>query len=83
VGFAIGAAGVASWVDLRGTPDLFGRPLQHTEVGRADEIAAAASILMGQAAEGEPVMLVRGVPRGGPENSAAALVRPRAEDLFR
>jgi coenzyme F420-0:L-glutamate ligase/coenzyme F420-1:gamma-L-glutamate ligase len=83
VGFAIGAAGVASWVDLRGTPDLFGRALEHTEVGRADEIAAAASIVMGQAAEAAPVVLVRGVPSGAPENGASALVRPRGEDLFR
>jgi coenzyme F420-0:L-glutamate ligase/coenzyme F420-1:gamma-L-glutamate ligase len=83
VGFAIGAAGIASWMDLRGTRDLFGRPLQHTEVGRADEIAAAASIVMGQAAEGAPVVLVRGVPSGAPLNRASELVRPRDEDLFR
>jgi coenzyme F420-0:L-glutamate ligase/coenzyme F420-1:gamma-L-glutamate ligase len=83
VGFAIGAAGVASLVDLRGTPDLFGRPLQHTDVGHADELAAAASILMGQGDEGRPAVLVRGDPCASPPNAATELVRPRAEDLFR
>jgi coenzyme F420-0:L-glutamate ligase/coenzyme F420-1:gamma-L-glutamate ligase len=83
VGFAIGTSGVASMVDLRGSPDLFGRALQHTEVGRADELAAAASVLMGQAAEGIPVVLVKGYQCTAPANAASALVRPRSEDLFR
>jgi coenzyme F420-0:L-glutamate ligase/coenzyme F420-1:gamma-L-glutamate ligase len=82
-GFAIGAAGVASLVDMRGTPDLYGRPLEQTLVGRADELAAAASILMGQAAEGAPVVLVRGYKCKAPANDARSLVRPREEDLFR
>jgi coenzyme F420-0:L-glutamate ligase/coenzyme F420-1:gamma-L-glutamate ligase len=82
-GFAIGASGVASLLDMRGTPDLFGRKLQQTEVGRADELAAGASILMGQAAEGAPVVLVRGYRSTAPHNPATALVRPRQEDLFR
>ena len=54
VGVAIGVAGLKPVTDLRGQPDLTGRPLQITEVGTADEIAAAASLLMGQAAEGTP-----------------------------
>jgi coenzyme F420-0:L-glutamate ligase / coenzyme F420-1:gamma-L-glutamate ligase len=83
VGFAIGAAGVASLLDLRGTPDRFGRPLQHTTVGRADELAAAASILMGQAAEGTPVVVARGYACAAPHTAASALVRPREEDVFR
>ena len=61
VGIALGAAGLPALIDLRGQPDLFGRTLQVTETGFADEIAAAASLLMGQADEGVPVVLVRGL----------------------
>ena len=83
-GVAIGAAGVASLVDLRGTPDLFGRTLHVTVVGHADEIAAAASLLQGQAREGQPVVLVRGLPRwDAPDMPAYELTRPMGEDLFR
>jgi len=83
VGIALGAAGVASLLDLRGRPDLFGRTLQSTIVGHADEIAAAASLVMGQAGEGVPVVIVRGVaPRGRPL-PARRIVRPQHEDLFR
>ena len=83
VGVAIGAAGVAALWDLRGTPDLFGRKLQVSEVGHADEIAAAASLLMGQAAEGSPVVLLRGLRTPRREGKACELVRPREQDLFR
>jgi coenzyme F420-0:L-glutamate ligase/coenzyme F420-1:gamma-L-glutamate ligase len=83
-GVAIGAAGVACLVDLRGRPDLFGRTLHVTVVGHADEIAAAASLVQGQAREGQPAVLVRGLPRpDAPELPAAELARPLAEDLFR
>ena len=61
VGTALGAAGLPALLDLRGAPDLFGRELRTTEVGIADEIAAAASLLMGQAGEGTPVVLLRGL----------------------
>ena len=83
VGFAIGVAGLPALVDLRGTPDLEGRPLQVTEVGHADQLAAAASILMGQAAESVPAVVIRGLPRTGGESPATALLRPRRQDLFR
>jgi coenzyme F420-0:L-glutamate ligase/coenzyme F420-1:gamma-L-glutamate ligase len=83
VGVALGAAGLPALLDLRGTPDLFGRELRSTEVGRADEIAAAASILMGQAAEGTPVVLLRGLHLSGADGSAADLIRARERDLFR
>ena len=84
-GVAIGAAGVASLVDLRGKPDLFGRTLHVTIVGHADEIAAAASLVQGQAREGHPAVLVRGLPRwdDAPDMPARELARPAAEDLFR
>jgi coenzyme F420-0:L-glutamate ligase/coenzyme F420-1:gamma-L-glutamate ligase len=83
VGVALGAAGIPALLDLRGTPDLFGRKLHATEVGIADEIAAAASMLMGQAAEGTPVVLLRGLRLAAADGSADDLIRPRALDLFR
>lgn len=82
-GIAIGAAGLPSLIDLRGQPDLFGRTLEVSIVGFADEIAAAASLLQGQAAEAHPVVLVRGLAWTAPASPAAALVRPAEEDLFR
>jgi coenzyme F420-0:L-glutamate ligase / coenzyme F420-1:gamma-L-glutamate ligase len=82
-GIAIGAAGLPSLIDLRGRPDLFGRTLEVSIVGFADEIAAAASLLQGQAAEAQPVVLVRGLDWSAPVAPAAALVRSAEEDLFR
>ncbi|OFZ97495.1 MAG: coenzyme F420-0:L-glutamate ligase [Betaproteobacteria bacterium RIFCSPLOWO2_02_FULL_62_17] len=82
-GTALGVAGVPAVEDLRGRPDLFGRKLRSTEVAVADELAAAASLLMGQAGEGHPVVLVRGFPYPLRESSAAELLRPRSLDLFR
>ena len=81
---AIGCAGVAAVVDLRGTEDALGRELQVTEVCVADELASAAELVMGKA-EGVPVAVVRGVdPSWLREGSVAAeVVRRPAEDLFR
>jgi coenzyme F420-0:L-glutamate ligase/coenzyme F420-1:gamma-L-glutamate ligase len=81
-GIAIGAAGLPSLIDLRGSPDLFGRTLEVSIIGFADEIAAAASLLQGQAAEARPVIFVRGLTWTAPETPAAELIRPPAEDLF-
>ncbi|HWP26714.1 MAG TPA: coenzyme F420-0:L-glutamate ligase [Xanthobacteraceae bacterium] len=81
-GVAIGASGLAALVDRRGEPDLFGRLLQTTEVGLADEIAAAASMLMGQAREGRPVVLIRGLFFRRADGSAKELIRPKEQDLF-
>ena len=83
VGVAIGCAGFAATLDLRGHPDLFGRALRHTVVGHADEIASAASVLMGQGNEARPVILARGVESRAPHQPAAALIRPPQQDLFR
>lgn len=80
---AIGVAGVAGVVDLRGTPDSLGRVMQVTEVAVADEIASAAELVMGKSS-GVPVAVVRGVdPSWLREASMAEVVRPPAEDLFR
>jgi coenzyme F420-0:L-glutamate ligase/coenzyme F420-1:gamma-L-glutamate ligase len=83
VGIALGAAGLPAVIDWRGHPDLFGRKLEVTETGFADEIAAAASLVQGQADEGTPIVLVRGLTWSAPEAPGAALVRPAEHDLFR
>jgi coenzyme F420-0:L-glutamate ligase/coenzyme F420-1:gamma-L-glutamate ligase len=83
IGTAIGAAGVRCLSDLRGAPDMNGRVLQTTDVGTADELAAAASLLMGQAAEGTPVVLIRGAASALGDGKAVDLVRPVEMDLFR
>jgi coenzyme F420-0:L-glutamate ligase/coenzyme F420-1:gamma-L-glutamate ligase len=83
VGTAIGIAGLPGLQDLRGKPDLFGYTLQVTQVGVADELAAAASLVMGQAAEGMPAVHVRGFPYKLREASLQELIRPKEQDLFR
>lgn len=83
VGVAIGVAGLPALWDRRGDPDLYGYQLQHTDVAVADEIAAAAGLLMGQAAEGQPVILIRGLSWPTAQGKAADLVRPKALDLYR
>lgn len=83
VGVAIGVAGLPAMVDLRGSPDLDGRELLVSITGFADEISAAASLLMGQGSEGLPAVVVRGLQWRGEASGAAALVRPAEGDLFR
>jgi coenzyme F420-0:L-glutamate ligase/coenzyme F420-1:gamma-L-glutamate ligase len=84
LGTAIGVAGLDPVQDLRGQPDLFGYRLQHTTVGFADQVAAAASLVMGQAAEGLPAVLVRGLAYSPAEDaSARQLLRPAESDVFR
>jgi coenzyme F420-0:L-glutamate ligase / coenzyme F420-1:gamma-L-glutamate ligase len=82
-GVAIGVAGLPALIDLRGRPDLFGRKLEVSVIGFADEIAAAASLVMGQADEAAPVVLIRGLRWSAPESTAATIVRSPNEDLFR
>lgn len=83
VGVAIGIAGMPGLEDLRGKPDLFDFTLRITQVAAADELAAAASLVMGQAAEGTPVVHVRGFPYALREGSLKELIRPKDQDLFR
>lgn len=83
VGVAIGIAGLPGLVDLRGKQDLFGVELKITQVAAADEMAAAASLVMGQADEGRPVVHVRGFPYKLRDASLRELLRPREMDLFR
>jgi coenzyme F420-0:L-glutamate ligase / coenzyme F420-1:gamma-L-glutamate ligase len=83
VGTAIGVAGLPALIDLRGTLDRTGRALRVTEIGAADELAAAASLLMGQAGEGRPVVHARGFPYPLRPGKASELLRPAQLDLFR
>jgi coenzyme F420-0:L-glutamate ligase/coenzyme F420-1:gamma-L-glutamate ligase len=83
IGTAIGVAGLVALDDLRGQPDRNGRVLVATEVAVADEVASAASLMMGQAAESCPVVLVRGAPLRPGEGRLRDLLRDRAIDLFR
>ena len=81
---AIGCAGVAAVVDLRGTPDANGRDLVATEVCVADELASAAELVMGKD-RGIPAAIVRGVPESWLRRASvhAEIIRPPEEDLFR
>ncbi|GAB4514163.1 MAG: coenzyme F420-0:L-glutamate ligase [Anaerolineae bacterium] len=83
VGVAIGVAGLVPLTDLRGRSDRYGRQLRVTQVGTADELAAAASLLMGQADEGTPVVVVRGATYQKGCGKIGDLLRPRELDLFR
>jgi coenzyme F420-0:L-glutamate ligase/coenzyme F420-1:gamma-L-glutamate ligase len=82
VGVAIGVAGIPALWDRRGEADLYGYALRHTTVGTADEIASAASLLMGQAAEGTPIIHLRGLRLPPQDGRAADLIRPAAQDLY-
>jgi len=82
VGVAIGLSGLPGVEDWRGRKDLFGYTLQHTEVGLADQIAAAATLLLGQAAESIPAVIVRGAVFEARDGSAQEINRPREMDLF-
>jgi coenzyme F420-0:L-glutamate ligase/coenzyme F420-1:gamma-L-glutamate ligase len=82
-GFAIGTSGFVALEDMIGNRDLFGREMQVTEVAIADELAAAASFLMGQAGESAPVVLVKGANLTPSSEGSGALIRARDRDLFR
>ena len=82
VNVAIGVAGMPSLIDRRGDVDRDGRRLEVTQIALGDMVATAAGLAMGEAAEGIPAVLVRGVEWSGPDRPAGALVRPLAEDLF-
>jgi len=83
IGTAIGISGIPGIVDERGWQDLFGYRLKITLVAAADELAAAASLVMGEAAEGIPAVHVRGFPYPLRESSIKELIRPKETDLFR
>lgn len=83
VGICIGLSGMPAVIDERGWKDLFGYTLKVTVVGVADELAAAASLVMGQASEGIPAVHVRGFPYPLVEGSLKDLIRPKEQDMFR
>jgi coenzyme F420-0:L-glutamate ligase/coenzyme F420-1:gamma-L-glutamate ligase len=79
---AIGASGVPALIDLRGTRDRDGKPLHATILAVADELAAAAGLVMGKA-DGTPAVIIRGYQFQPTQDSAARIIRPAGEDLFR
>jgi coenzyme F420-0:L-glutamate ligase/coenzyme F420-1:gamma-L-glutamate ligase len=83
IGVAIGVAGIEPIEDKRGCQDLFGYRLHTTSIAIVDEIASAASMVMGQAAEGTPVVLIRGMSYQAVDSSAKKLIRPKGKDFFR
>jgi coenzyme F420-0:L-glutamate ligase/coenzyme F420-1:gamma-L-glutamate ligase len=83
IGTAIGISGLPGVVDERGWQDLFGYRLKITIVAAADELAAVASLVMGEAAEGIPAVHVRGFPYPLRESSIKDLIRSKENDLFR
>jgi coenzyme F420-0:L-glutamate ligase/coenzyme F420-1:gamma-L-glutamate ligase len=83
VGSSIGFSGLPGLVDMRGKPDLFGTKLRITQIAVADELAGAASLLMGQADEGLPAVLVRGFPYSLRDGCIQELIRPVDQDMFR
>jgi coenzyme F420-0:L-glutamate ligase/coenzyme F420-1:gamma-L-glutamate ligase len=82
-GMTLGCAGVAALANLRGQRDMFGRELQVSEHAVADSIASAAQLLMGEANEATPVVVLRGLAQGTSDQDSKVLLRPAAEDLFR
>jgi len=83
VGVSIGLSGLPGLVDMRGKNDLFGYNLRSTTIGVADELAAAASLVMGQANEGTPIVHVRDFPYKLRDGNLKELIRPKEQDLFR
>lgn len=83
IGHAVGCAGLPALWDRRGEADMYGRELKSTEIGFADEIAAAASLVMGAAAERQPVVIVRGLTLPSGDGCSRDLLRHRSRDLFR
>jgi coenzyme F420-0:L-glutamate ligase/coenzyme F420-1:gamma-L-glutamate ligase len=83
VGVSIGFAGLPSLVDLRGKTDLYGRVLEATVICAVDELAAAASLVMGQTDEALPVVHVRGFPYPFTDGNFSEIIRPKENDLFR
>jgi coenzyme F420-0:L-glutamate ligase / coenzyme F420-1:gamma-L-glutamate ligase len=82
VGVAIGVSGLPPVWDRRGEPDLFGRPLESTVTALADQVAAVADLVAGQAAERRPVQFVRGLAFSPSDRGAGAILRPADEDLY-
>ena len=84
-GTCIGCAGMLPLLDQRGKTDRFGRVLQVTQIAAADEIVAAATLVMGEADEGQPIVIVSGVPAAyfSADKPASSLIRKSGEDLFK
>jgi len=82
-GMTLGSAGVEALANLRGQQDMFGRILEVSEHAVADSIASAAELLLGEANEATPVVIVRGLNEGYSAQNSTVLLRPSEEDMFR
>jgi coenzyme F420-0:L-glutamate ligase/coenzyme F420-1:gamma-L-glutamate ligase len=82
VGTCLGSAGLPTLSDLRGDPDLFGRQLEVSTVGVADELSSAASLLQGQGNQGQPVVRIRGLDWQASQQTGGDLIREASQDLF-
>lgn len=82
-GISIGFSGIPGLIDMRGKPDMFGGLLKITQIAAVDELASAASLMMGEASEGRPAIHVRGFPYDLREGNFQELIRPKYLDLFR
>jgi coenzyme F420-0:L-glutamate ligase/coenzyme F420-1:gamma-L-glutamate ligase len=82
VNVAIGSDGLPALIDMRGLQDRYGRILRSSEVAFADSLAAAAGIVMGEAQESTPVVMVQGARWSAADADASCLIRPLSEDLF-
>ena len=84
VNFAIASSNINCLLDMKGEIDMYGKKLKGTEVAVADELAASAGLLMGQSAEMQPVILIKGYKHFNKEiNDASTLVVDKSEDLYR
>jgi len=82
-GISIGFSGIPGLVDMRGKPDMFGGILKITQIAAVDELAAAASLVLGESSEGRPAVHIRGFPYDLREGNFQELIRPKSQDLFR
>ena len=83
VGVALGSSGISALVNKKGSKDLFGYRLKHTEIALIDELASAALLLMGETDEGIPVVVIRGLNYPKRSGKAKNLIRAEKDDLFR
>ena len=83
LGYAIGSSGISPLIDLRGKKDLYGKTLQTTQVALIDMIASSANLVMGEASEGVPIVIVRGLKYPKKEFYISELFYRKEDDLFR
>ena len=83
IGVALGSSGISPILDKKGSKDLFGYQMKHTEIALVDELASAALLIMGETDEGIPVVVIRGLNYPKRPGRANDLIRAERDDLFR